>query len=460
MPNRGATRAMQQRQVESRPSRAGTQDLFYAQTAALPRIVRGEGIFLWDEQGRRLLDVGSGAFLANLGQGNRRVLEAMARQGQTLSYSCMRTTTHAANAALTERLASLAGSGFERVHLSSGGSEAIEVAIRLLRLHAVAAGQLERRRLITLLPSYHGGTLQTLALNGDLALPGPYGGMAVFSERIPAPLGFRAESAEAAAQTSAAALEEAILRLGPETVLAFLMEPIGGSASGANVPHPSFYADVRGICSRYGVGLVYDEIVSAFRTGRFLAAQHYPDALPDLVVIAKGLGSGYAPLGAVLAPAALVDELAEAGGLGLWQSSDANPIACAAGSAVLDEVVERELIPHAERMGERLRAGLEGIALASPLIGDVRGKGLLLGIELVRNRETLAKFPASVDPAERIRHHGLRHGLLVYGRRMNAGAFGDWILITPPLVIDERECDELLERLARTLDDAAPELLA
>jgi adenosylmethionine-8-amino-7-oxononanoate aminotransferase len=283
--------------------------------------------------------------------------------------------------------------------------------------------------------------------------------MAVFSEKIPAPLTCRAPSPKAAADASAAALEETILRLGPQTVLAFVMEPVGGQSSGANVPHDDFFRDVRRICSDHGVALVFDEVVSAFRTGRLLAAHHHPEALPDLVVLAKGLGAGYAALGAVLAPAAFVDELASAGGLGSLHSSDASPIACAAGRAVLDEVVDRDLLGNATRIGARLRDGLERLAVSSPLVGDVRGAGLLLAIELVRDRATMERFDADTDSADCLRRHGAKHGLLLYARRQNAGVFGDWLLLTPPLVTSPSECDELLERFAASLDDAATELL-
>jgi adenosylmethionine-8-amino-7-oxononanoate aminotransferase len=441
-----------------RPGRGGTQDVFYP-PQDVPHVVHGEGVYLWDRNGRRYLDVAAGAFLANLGQGNERVLDAMAAQGRALSYSCVRNTTHDANAALSDRLTELAGPGFERVHISSGGSEAIEVALKLLRRHAMATGSPRRHRVITLMPSYHGATLQTLAMNGDLSVPETFGAMAVLSEKVPAPLTCRAPSPKAAADASASALEEAIRRLGPETVLAFVMEPVGGQSSGANVPHDDFFRDVRRICSEHGVALVFDEVVSAFRTGRFLAAHHHLEAIPDLVVMAKGLGAGYAALGAVLAPAAFVDELSAAGGLGSLHSSDASPIACAAGRAVLDEVVDRDLLGNAARMGARLRGGLDRLAATSPLVGDVRGTGLLLAIELVRDRETMERFDADTDPSDCLRRHGAEHGLLLYARRQNAGTFGDWLLVTPPLVISPSECDELLDRLAGSLDDSARELL-
>ena len=443
------------------PAVGGTQDVYFDRAAArhLPTIVAGDGIHLIDEGGRRLLDVCSGPFLAALGQGNERVLQAMHEQGRSLTYTYSRTTRHLANAALTERLASLAGPGFERAHLTSGGSEAVEMALKFLRAHAVATGHPQRHRVISLMPGYHGATLQTLGLNGDVNTPALWGSMAVFSDKIPAPLTFRAASPEQAAADSLAALEDTVARIGPDQVLALVMEPIGGQASGVNVPHPSFARGARAICDRHGIHLVFDEIVCALRTGRFLAAHHDLDALPDVVVLAKGLAAGYAPLGAALMPARLVEEVAATSGFVLSHSYDANPIACAAGAAVLDEIVERDLIAHGAEMGMRLRAGLEAIAARSPLIGDVRGRGLLLAIELVADRDTLARFPVEVDPGAVVLRHGLEHGLLLYSRRQNSGRFGDWLLIAPPLVIDGDECDDLLTGLEATLAAAVVELL-
>lgn len=444
-----------------RPPRGGAQDLFFyaSQTAKdLPRIVRGNGVYLWDDAGHRYLDVASGAFLANLGQGNERVLRAMHEQGRRFTYSYVRNTRHEANVALTERLTRLAGPGLERAYLCSSGSDAIEVAIQFLRQYAVATGQQQRERVITLMPSYHGGTLGTIGMGGDRASASTYGPLAVFSEKVPAPLTCRAPSPEAAARASIRALEETIKRLGPDAVLAFVCEPVGGQASGANVPDPLFFAEARRICTEHGIFLVFDEIVSAMRTGRFLAAHHQPAAPPDLVVLAKGLGAGYAPLGAVLAPARLVDRLADLGGFHVSHSSDANPIASAAGSAVLDEVMERGLIERAGVVGARLRQGLEQLALSSPLVGDVRGKGMLLAVELIRNKQTMEGFGRDIDPADCVRRHAARHGLLVYTRRQNAGLFGDWIIVAPPLVISDEESEELLQGLGDVIRDAAIEL--
>jgi Aminotransferase class-III len=228
---------------------------------------RGGWHHLIDDRGRRLLDVCSGPFLAAVGQGNERVLQAMLDQGRRLTCTYSRTTRHHANAALTERLAALAGAGFERAHLTSGGSEAVEMALKFLRAHAVASGQAERHRVISLMPGYHGATLQTLGLTGDVRAPGLWGSVAVYSQKIPAPLTFRAASPEPAAAASLAALEETIGRIGPGRVLAFVMEPIGGQASGVNVPHPPFARGARAICDRHGIRLVFDQSVCAVRTG-------------------------------------------------------------------------------------------------------------------------------------------------------------------------------------------------
>lgn len=441
-------------------SAGNTQDAFFSRSAsaAMPTIVSGRGAILVDDRGRELIDVCSGPFLASLGQGNDRVLQAMLEQGRRLTYTYSRSTRHEANAALSSRLSALAGPGFERVHLTSGGSEANEMAVKMLRVLAIARGEPQRTRVISLLPGYHGATTQTLGMNGDVGAPALWGPLTVEAERIPAPLTFRAEGAEEAARTSLDALQVAIERLRPENVLALIMEPIGGQASGVNVPHPSFARGARALCDRFGIALIFDEIVTAFRTGEYLAAHHDRDALPDLISLAKGLGAGYAPLGAVLAPASLVDALAESTGFVVSHSYDACPMACAAGSAVIDEIVERGLVDHAAQIGSRLRSGLEEIAARCQLVGDVRGKGLLLAIELVADPSTLARFPADVDPGALLVQRGLDRGLLLYSRRQNGGKFGDWLLVAPPLIIDEQIADSILERLEGVLAGAVDEL--
>ena len=430
-----------------------TQDAFFPRTAQalMPTIVSGHGAVLVDDRGRSLIDVCAGPFLASLGQGNARVIDAMARQARELTYTYSRSTRHPANAELTARLAALAGPGFECAHLTSGGSEANEMALKMLRARAVGRGEHERARVITLLPGYHGATVQTLGLNGDLGAPALWGPLTVEAERIPAPLTFRADSPRSAADASIEAFDAALERIGAARVLAVMVEPIGGQASGVNVPDTSFLRRLRARCTEHGIALVYDEIVTAFRTGAALVAHHDPEARPDLVTLAKGLGAGYAPLGAVLVPRALVDELADGPGFVVSHSYDANPIACAVGSAVLDEIVERDLIAAAARTGAVIRRGLDDLASRLPIIGDVRGRGSLLAIELVARPGTTDRFPADVDPGARLVVAGVDEGLLLYSRRQNGGRFGDWLLIAPPLVVDDTLAGDIVERLGRVL---------
>ncbi len=443
-------------QLNTRPAVGGPQDLFYsaANTKGLPTIVRGENINVYDADGREYIDVISGAMAASLGQGNKRVLQAMYDQGIKHTFSYVRVSRHLPNAALTEKIASMAGPGFERVHLSSGGSEAVEMAIKFLRQYAFATGQQQKTKIITLMPSYHGGTLATIGWTGDEDAATVWGPMAVFGEKIPAPLSYRppfGTSSEEGARGSAAALEAKIIELGPENVLAFMMEPVGGQSTGANVPHPVFFTEVRRICSKHGIFLVFDEIVSACRTGSFLAAHHYPDCKPDVVVTAKGLGAAYTPIGAVLAPASLVDELADMTGFNLSHTYNANPITCAGALAVLSEMTDRNLIANAAPLGNLLRERLTEIMEQSPIVGDVRGQGLMMAIEYVRNKETKEVFSGEIYASDRIRQIGVDNGLMLYSRRQNGGRYGEWSVICPPLIITESQIDDMVTRLKRTI---------
>ena len=387
----------------------------------------------------------------------------MALQAKELSFTYVRYARHRPNIELARRVSELAGPGFERCFFVSGGSEANDMAIKFLRQYAYAQGQTEKTHIISLLPSYHGSTLGTIALTGNEDLEPVYGPMVQFSTKIPAPLTYRlapGQTAEDAAMATVRALEEAILRIGPERTLAFILEPIGGVATGAVTPPAAYYREIRRVCSQYGVYVIFDEVITALRSGRFLAAHYWPDAQPDLVVLAKGLGAGYAPLGAVLAPAALVDPLADDAGFNASHTYSANPIACAAGVAVLDETIARDLIGNAERTGAYLKARLEELKERSPIVGDVRGRGLLCAAELVADKATKRVFPPEVYVTNRLRIVGLRHGLILYARRQSGGKYGEWSMITPPLIITPEQVDELVERLERALAELTEELHA
>ncbi len=439
----------------------GPQDIFYANSniVPLPLIVKAEGIWMEDEAGKRYIDVSSGPVVSNIGHGNADVADAMAKQARTMDFAYSRVARHQPNVDLTRRIAELAGPGYERVALASGGSEAMEIALKFLRQYELAKGRPDKRRIITLSPSYHGGTIATLAITGDAALDPFVEGFAVKSERIPAPMQYRVPEGygvDSYRMACADALEAKIEALGAENVLAFVVEPVGGLATGAQVLSEDYANRVRDICSRHGVYLIYDEILCGTgRTGRFLASHAWPDAPGDLVVLAKGLGSGYAPLGAVLMPAALVDELAELTGFNFSHTYNANPVTCAAGLAVLDVYKQQSLVSAAAERGASLRARLQALAERHHIIGDIRGEGLLLAVELVRDRGSKASFPASFPATEHIRLSGIEQGLIIYSRRTGDGRYGDWFMVAPPLTITESECDELVQRLDSALADFA-----
>lgn len=449
-----------------RPEKGGYQDVFYAKSNSvpLPLIERAAGIHLYDEDGNEYIDASSGPIVSNIGHGNEHVANAMAEQARTMDFAYSRVARHRPNIELTERIAKLAGPGFERVCLSSGGSETMEFCVKFLRQHALATGHPEKRKIITCLPSYHGGTIAMLGLSGDDALKPFLEDFGVASEKIPTPFTYRLpgnHTPTSFAKECADALEDRILALGPENVLAFAFEPVGGLGTGCNVPPDEYFTAIRQICDRHGVYLIFDEILCGTgRTGKFLAAHHWPDCRPDVIALAKGLGSGYAPLGAMLAPARMVDELADLTGFNYSHTYGANPIACATAMAVLDEYERLDLVGQAGRMGAYLRGKLEDIQGRSTVIGDIRGLGLVMAVEMVADKTTKAMLPGDVLPADRIRIHGLDNGLIIYTRRTSNGRYGDWFIVAPPMTITEAECDELAKRLERTIDAFTAELIA
>jgi len=449
---------------KSIPVFGGGQTAFYAKSnkVPLPLIERASGIYMWDIEGNCYIDVSSGPVVSNIGHGNTSVADRMAEQAKTMEYAFARLARNHPNIEYSERLARLAGPGFERVHLTSGGSEAMENAIKFLRQYAIVTGNPSKTKIITCQPSYHGATIATLAMNGEILMKPFLDGFVESSVKVPAPFSYRiplGNDAGGYAKYCADTLEATITELGKENILAFVIEPIGGLSTGCVVPPETYIHRVREICTHYGVHLVFDEILCGMgRTGKFLAAHHWPQALPDIVTMAKGLASGYSPLGAVLAPASMVDKLADLSGFEFQYSYNANPVSSAAGLAVLDEYQRLDLIAKAGEMGTELREGLEGLKKRFPIIGDIRGKGMLLAVELVANQETKAMLPHELQPADRVRVHGLNNGLMIYSRPTSGGKYGHWFLVSPPLTITQKELDDLLQRLAATLSDLTTEL--
>jgi adenosylmethionine-8-amino-7-oxononanoate aminotransferase len=442
----------------------GTQDVFYSSDAiaALPLIVRASGVRMWDEAGNEYIDASCGPMVSCLGHGNERVIEAMTSQARRLDYAFSLVARNRPNAELAERLARLAGPGFERVSFASGGSEIMDRALQFARQSALVTGSPSRRAIITLEPSYHGATISTSAISGDQTQSPFFRGFSQVSHTVSAPMPYRRPQGVSEVEYAAgcaAALERKIEQLGPENVLAFVIEPIGGISRGAVVPTGDYMRAIRDICTRHGVLLIFDEIITGVgRTGPFFAMSRWPEAKPDILLLAKALGAGYAPIGAMLAPAVLVDRLAGLGGFESVYSYNANPIACSVALAVLDEIDEGNLLANAQQRALQLEAGLRRLADSFHYIGDVRGAGLYWAVEMVRDRATKAMLPQDFRPTDRIRNHALKHGLMVYARITSQGRYGHWFTIAPPLTTTEAECVEILERLEGALTSFDDEL--
>tara|TARA_B100000029_G_scaffold510033_1_gene600585 strand:+ start:660 stop:2042 length:1383 start_codon:yes stop_codon:yes gene_type:complete len=437
----------------------GFQDIFYSKSnfVPLPMIVKAKGIKMWDDKGNEYIDVSSGPVVSNIGHGNKNVAKAMAKQASQMDFAYSRVARHQPNLDLTKQISNLAGKGYERIALSSGGSEGMEIAIKFLRQYSVATGKTNKRQIITLSPSYHGSTIATLAITGDKELETFVKNFAFKAEFIPAPFQYRIpknHTKKTYRIQCAEALEEKILELGQENVLCFILEPVGGLATGALTIEEDYANKIRKICNKYNVYLIYDEILCGTgRTGNFLASHAWPDAKADIVVLAKGLGSGYTPLGAVLIPEKLCDHLSSLTGFNYSHTYNANPISCATGIAVLREYEKENLIKKAAVRGQYLKKKLKILSSKHKTFGDLRGSGLLMAIELVSDKNKKSIFPAGFYPTEKIRICGLKNGLIIYSRKTANSVNGDWFIIAPPLTITEKECDELLERLDLTLKD-------
>lgn len=444
----------------------GPQDIFYGPVTEnqRPTLVRGKGIYLWDDHGNRYIDASSGPVTCNLGHCNPRIVDAMHRQSQTLAFSFPSTARNLPNMQLAQQLTELAGEGFERALFVSGGSEAVDMAIKFCRQYRYAKGEARRTKLISCQPSYHGMTIGTLAVSGDPVFGEIFGEMLTMAARIPAALTYRCPpdmDLDTYARQCAAKLEETILELGQDDVLAFIVEPVGGSSSGANAPPEVYFNEVRRICDQYGVFLIYDEVMSGIgRTGTFLTSHRWPNARPDISVVAKGLGAGYIPLGAMLTSAKLVDELAALSGFNYAHTYNASPLACMVGSAVLREIEENKLLNNTCAMGDYLDQKLQALQSNTTVIGDIRGRGLLLGVELVADRNTRASLPLEINAADRVRQLAQERGLFVYGRRSNGGCYGDAVLLAPPLNIIREEVDLIMEKFSATIHAFESELNA
>ncbi|WP_029040794.1 aminotransferase family protein [Cucumibacter marinus] len=434
--------------------------LFYQSRLARPALDRAEGIYMWDQSGKRYLDGSSGAMVSNIGHSNPAVLEAMRRQMDRSTFGYRLHFETEASEALAAKTAELSPEGMNKVFFVSGGSEAVESTLKLARQYAIAMGQGQRYKTISRMPSYHGSTLGALAVTGYDPLSVPFDPMMEGMPKIPAPRayldGLDADD-PATGRHYADMLEDKILSEGPETVLAFIVEPVGGASTGALVPPAGYMQRIREICDQYGVLLIHDEVMSGGgRTGRFWGAEHW-DVVPDLIAISKGFGGGYVPLGAMVARDDIVEAVLDAGGFLHGHTYAGNPLACAAGVAVVEEIERQGLIANAAQMGGLLKSRLKGLMNRYPFIGDVRGKGLLLAFELVSDRATQAPLPKGLNAFQRLVDIAYDKGLIIYSRRTRGGTEGDHFMVCPPMIVTEEGIDEIMDGLRASLDQFAAE---
>jgi adenosylmethionine-8-amino-7-oxononanoate aminotransferase len=430
--------------------------VFYRNLARdYPLAVRGEGCWLYDADGRAYLDGCGGAFVANIGHGVGEVAEAMAAQARTLAYVNGTAFTHAAVEELADEVARLCPPALRHVYPLSSGSDAVEAALKLARQFWVESGRPRKHAVIALAPAYHGNTLLALSASAREHYRACYREWLVDVERVPAPYAYRCPCGGAPPlcdACSGAALEAAILRRGPDSVAAFIAEPVGGSSTGAAVPPPGYFARVREICDRYDVLFVADEVLTgAGRTGTWSALEPWGVA-PDVLVLGKGIAGGYAPLAAVVASGRVVGALARGSGAFLHaQTFSHHPVLCAAGVATIRYLAKHALVERCARMGERLHQRLAALR-DLPWVGDVRGRGLLAGVELVADRQSRRPFPRAARAAELVTAAALDAGLVVWPNVGHAnGTDGDLVMLAPPFTVTDHELEELVRRLTHAL---------
>ena len=426
----------------------------------LPMAQGGAGIELFDTHGRAYIDASGGAAVSCLGHAHRDVVTALHEQADRLAYAHTSFFTNAPAEELAERLVADAPEGISHVYLVSGGSEAVEAALKMARQYHVETGQPQRRHIIARRQSYHGNTLGALAAGGNEARRAQFRPLLIETHHIEPCYAYRwqqpGESDRDYAARSAQALEDKIQELGPDTVMAFVAEPVVGATAGAVPAVADYFKRIRSICDRHGILLVLDEVMCGMgRTGTLHACQQEGIA-PDLMTIAKGLGGGYQPIGAVLLSRKIFDAFAT--GSGQFQHGHTyicHPMASAAALAVQKVIARDRLLDRVTAMGERLERRLGERFGNHPHVGDIRGRGLFMGVELVEDRSSKEPFEPALKVHARVKRAAMARGLLVYpaGGTID-GSKGDHILIAPPFIIDAAGIDTIVERLGEAVDEA------
>lgn len=428
----------------------------------LPTAVAGDGCYLIDSNGKRYFDGSGGAAVSCLGHSNTRVRDAIKEQVDKLAFAHTGFLTTEPAEALADLLIAHAPGELDRVYFVSGGSEAVESAIKLARQYHLENGEPERRHLIARRQSYHGNTLGALSAGGNAWRRQQFAPLLVEMSHIAPCYEYaergNSESLEAYGQRTAQELEDEILRLGPETVMAFIAEPVVGATLGAVIPAPGYFARIREICDKYGVLLILDEVMCGMgRTGHLFACDADGIA-PDILCIAKGLGAGYQPIGAMLCSKKIYNAIAA--GTGFFQHGHTylgHPVAAAAALAVVREILERDLVAQVNERGAYLEAELKRRFAQHPHVGDIRGRGLFWGVEFVADRQTKEPFDPSLGLAGKLKKATFAQGLICYpmpGTR--DGRVGDHVLLAPPFIASELELSQALDILDKAIESTLP----
>jgi adenosylmethionine-8-amino-7-oxononanoate aminotransferase len=437
-----------------------THILHRAANAVMPLAVGGKGIELFDQNGKSYIDASGGAAVSCLGHGHPDILAALHKQLDALAYAHTGFFTTDIAERLADRLVEDAPQGIDHVYLVSGGSEAIEAAIKMARQYFVETGRNQRRHIIARRQSYHGNTLGALATGGNEWRRAQFRPLLIETHHIDPCYAYRLQEAGESdadyAARAAQALEDKILELGPDQVIAFVAETVVGATLGAVPPVADYFKRIRAICDRYGVLLILDEVMCGMgRTGTLHACEQDGIA-PDLMAIAKGLGGGYQPVGAVLLSRQIFDAFSK--GSGFFQHGHTymgHPMAAAAGLAVQEVIRRDNLLNNVVAMGSHLQRRMEERFANHHHVGDIRGRGLFRSVELVADRDTKVPFAAKSKLHAQVKREAMARGLMVYPMGGNIdGVNGDHVLLAPPFIVNEGQVDVIVDRLGDAIDAA------
>ncbi|WP_409524333.1 aspartate aminotransferase family protein [Nitrincola sp. MINF-07-Sa-05] len=427
-------------------------------TQSYPTAVRGEGVYLFDAEGKSYLDACGGAAVSCLGHSNQQVIQAIQQQVGTLAYAHSSFFTTEPMEALADFLAERSLESLDYVYFVSGGSEAVEAALKLARQYFVERGEPQRRHIIARRQSYHGNTLGALATGGNAWRRQQFQPLLIDISHVSPCYAYRdmhdGETENQYAERLAQELEAEINRLGADQVMAFIAEPVVGATMGAVPAVAGYFTRVREICDRHGILLICDEVMCGMgRTGSLFASVQ-EQIVPDMLCIAKGLGAGYQPIGATLVSHEIVDTLRA--GSGFFQHGHTyigHATACAAALAVQHYINEHKLLPQVVTLGDKLQQALVNALGDHPHVGDIRGKGLFRGIELVRDKTDKTPFDPALKVHAAIKRIAMDNGLMCYpmGGTLN-GRDGDHILLAPPFIIQDQQIDELVDKLTRSIN--------